>query len=244
MSRNQRRRRVAHRDKEDALKAIEGSVKTLEALNAVYDTGHYDCARDLCVIIERLLQEEVKIAGIRQELRLPSYAHPSHKDNLMPQWSLIGFEMETLDREQEIEGIKFVPVCARGGHSQKWLWFSEWWSQPVYRQGAGGASGLIPIAEGEQIPFKKRRCVARREIIQRTRREIGAHYDKDKSESWNFFSRWNNEIGFEAEYDTGHVWNIRDNPEHFKIANTISDAAIRCISEEVVRGFHKRFDER
>ncbi len=229
------------RNREEALQAVKGSLRTLNLLATGYDCGHFDCARDLCVVIERVLQEEARIAGIRGALRLPSFAHPESNQNLLPQWRLIGFEMSAADVEREIERIQFVPVCAREGHTVNWLPFARWWSEAVYIEGSGGPSSQVPLIEEDRIPFKRRRMIKRMDFIQRTRREIGAHYDENKGETWNYFSRWNNEISFSTPtYASGNEWNSHRHPDHFEYMNTISDAAIRCIAEEVALGL-KRF---
>ncbi|MBP7241778.1 hypothetical protein [Amaricoccus sp.] len=43
----------------------------------------------------------------------------------------------------------------------------------------------------------------------------------------------------DTQWKSGNVWALDQHPEKFRVVNTISDAAIRCVSEEVTLGFAK-----
>jgi hypothetical protein len=120
--------------------------------------------------------------------------------------------------------------------SARWLPFKEWWSETIYVEGAGGSSGFFPLSPDEQRPFKKRGRVLRRELIERTRNEMGAHYDDSVSEIWNFYTRWDRAMTFATKWKSGNEWSSDENPEHFRVRNTVADAAIRCVAGEVMDG--------
>lgn len=232
---------VSKRTKSEALSSARSSLVTLSALAHSYDSGHFDCSRDICVVLHRLISSELYVAGIRTQINLPSLARLPNRDNLMPQWGLVGFEQGAFDEEREITTVTAIPndeTCV----IPRALPFSKWWSEVIYVEGAGGGTGFMPLVEEEEIPFKRRGRVLRRELIERTRNEIGAHYDENVSDLWNFYTRWDAEMSFATRWKSGNEWSSDENPDHFNILNTVADAAIRCVAQEILVGLPSQIE--
>lgn len=217
----------------EAANAASSSIRTIELLCDAYDKGEYHVSRELCSVLSRLIDDELKNTGRRRSVRLPTLTHPFSDRNLIPQFAHVAYR---LGGNCPLEVLFFPAFSGQEDNvSNKNLKFSEWWNEPVIIEGAGGMSGLIPLKASDQIPFAKRRKLVRREVVSIIRNKMGAHYDKAETEGVRFLMKWDHAIEFGCKDESGNEYSSSAHSDKFIFLNSHGDAIVRSISEEVLR---------
>lgn len=194
-------------------------------------------ARTMAQSVDRLVRGELHRTRRKTKFTYLSFCSEPDPKNLAPHIGFFAIGLGASDPAREISRVTFVPTFVGGELPQhaKPMQFAAWWAEPIFIEGAGGANGLIPLEESKQIKFDKRKRITRNTLINRTRNEVGAHFDEEVSDEFAFAWSWGKLVSLGHQWPSGNDWNIDDHPEHFELVNTPADAMIRMISEEIVR---------
>lgn len=205
------------RSQQEACSAVISSLAELKALNEHYNSGNHLSARTIAQTLLRLIDEELTKVCKRRELSLASFCVPPSPENLFPHIGFFVFGKADGDAINEIQDTWFLPAF-RGPNAKRILRFSKWLSEPIFLEGAGGASHRIPLKKCEQVPFAKRRNISRNTLLKKVRNEVGAHFLRHESEDFAFSWTGHRLVQLECEWPSGNVWSTQEHPDKCELS--------------------------
>lgn len=241
MSRKRSRPVSRRRTKDDVIRAVFNSVDELDYLISGYDAGRFHLARTMAQTLDRLIRSELLHTRLRNDLSYLSFGSETDDGNIMTSMTHFGVMLKnSIQDPQGRHCIQFYPMTRRDEdgpglpNPPTEKSFRVWNDEPIFVEGAGGRSNTIPLLTKDQVPFGKRRKLTRGQLLNRTRNEVGAHFDMNESEDFAFSRQWLGLYNFGIVEKDGAEVNTSANPERFLFQNTPADAMIRTIAEEVV----------
>jgi hypothetical protein len=188
--RNRRNGKPMYRQTEaEMAQHIEESVRNMEGMCGLFDSGNAYIAFSLAAEIHKVLTTGQNIALFRADMRFPTVSFEYSPGNLAAEHKLIMADQHAHSDQNPPVYIDFIPASADGSFPIKWLSFRDWWNRDViYRASAappGTPVGRIPTDERAQVPKNKRKTFSRRELIEAIRNKLGAHLDRHIPEELN-----------------------------------------------------------
>ena len=164
---------------------IENTVLILKHMCKVFDDGSPYICFSMATEVEKILTSNSVAVDYRSKKLFPSpISNPNYgENNLLAEHRLI--EAQILG---DIPTVDFLPVFRNQWQPEN-LKFVEWWNRDIiFRAGAakpGSPPGYLPPTEAEEVPYKRRSKLTRREFVDQMRNKLGAHIDAEVPELLN-----------------------------------------------------------
>lgn len=221
--------RVGSRDFNIAWEAAQASLDEIESLVAIYDSGRWLSYRTLSVVIARLLFEEFRLIASHEDFEFISTSMGINTENLLDSFPLVAIRITN----GYPNTVEFLSSNIDGNPpSLNRLSLTKWLDEAIYLESLSAYENR----KGERpLKLKKSRYkLSRRNVIKRTRDEVGAHFDEAVSDVWAMLNSRPAGQDFLGIDQDGNIVSSSDRPDLFLFKNTIADASIRSIAGEVL----------
>lgn len=232
MSRKQSTEKSSHiRSSAEAALAIESSIAEISALADLYDAGSHFSSRTIATVIQRLISDELPLAGLRRKVALISLSPGTYEGNMLPEYPLVKYLISSTEGGKKAH-TAILPKD--GSLGQRLLSVSEWESETVFLEGRHEFQQRKEGLSLRDAGKLKRINVSRRELLKCSRNETGAHFDR--SITYDYLKLHHSETPFKFGFlneESGLHEAISD-PSIWKREGEYGGATIRTMATEII----------